>query len=243
MVPDIKLDRATFSCPTVTGKVVNVNGEGVNGVRVVLDLESTPDNDADYVTTTTTLNNEPGSYRFNNVTWRDEHPDSPDTDTENATIYIDDSEYTSNTTLSVKLTSGQDNEIPDSITVTRKPRSNFSTSVAGSCIERVVKTDNGEIQTIPLKGINVTITYSDDNGSHTVTDVTDANGNYSILVQWTHTTTSTDPEVPEGEDKLILSTVKYEDPSNTYTFSNLSNIEIKSWIDPNYLPDAEGTHN
>ncbi len=242
VVPDIQLERATFSSPTVTGHVVNVNGEGVNGVRVVLDLQSTTDTDSDYVTTTTTINNEPGSYRFNNVTWRDENPDSSDTDTENVTIYIDDPDYTSSSSITAQLTSGQDNDIPDDLVVTRKPRTNFSTNVAGSCIERIVKTDNGEIQNIPLKGINVTITYSDDNGSHTVTDVTDANGNYSILVQWTHATTSSDPEVPEGEDKLILTTVTYDDPSGVYTFTNLNNIEIKSWINPNYLPDAEGTH-
>jgi len=244
VVPDIKLKRATFSCPTVTGKVVNVNGEGVNGVRVVLDLQSTPDNDSDYVTTTTTLNNEPGSYRFNNVTWRDEHPDSAETDTENATIYIDDSEYTSDTTLNVKLTSGQDNEIPDNITVTRKPRSEFSTTVTGRCIERVVKTD-GEVQIIPLQGIDVTITYTDDNDSHTLTDTTDNNGNFSIMVQWTDSTPG-ENDSPQGEDTQDIS-IYYTDTSGTYSFSytqsSPGSFTIRSWKNPNYLPDAEGTHN
>ncbi len=241
VVPDIKLDRATFSSPTVTGRVVNVNGEGVNGVRVVLDLQSTEDEDADYVTTTTTLNNEPGSYRFNNVTWRDENPDSSDSDTENATISIDDPDYTSDTTLQVQLTSGQDNDIPDDITVTRKSRTEFSTTVSGRCIERIVKTDNQEVQIIPIAGVTVKITYTDDNGNHSATDITDNNGNYSILVQWTDNSPG-ENDSPEGEDTQEIN-INYTDSSNTYTFSPTTNTyTIYSWKNPNYLPDKEGTH-
>ena len=232
LVPDIKLDRATFSTPTVTGRVVNVNGEGVNGVRVVLDLASTADESQDYITTTATINGDIGTYEFRNVTWRDDSPDSEDSDTENITLSIDDPNYTASGGLSAVITSDQDNNIQDNITVTRKPRTDFSVTVNGNCYF----TDaNGDMQ--PLPRIEVKIVYSDDNGNHTLYDTTDGNGNYSLLVQWTHSTPTNDPE---GEDELSIN-VTYTDPSSVYTLNPLNGYTIRSWINPITLPNAEGS--
>ncbi|MCD6120202.1 MAG: hypothetical protein J7K04_00015 [Spirochaetales bacterium] len=236
LVPDIKLDRATFSSPTVTGRVVNVNGEGVNGVRIVLDLASTTDEDQDYITTTATINGNTGTYEFRNVTWRDDSPDSEDSDTEDITLIIDDPDYTASGSLSAIITSDQDNNIQYDITVSRKPRTDFSANVTGTCIFKTTKTD-GEVQKIPIPGITVQIDYLDDNGSHKLYDTTDSNGNYSLLIQWTDSTPTNDPE---GEDELPIN-VSYTDPSSTYTFNPLNNYTIRSWINPNTLPESEGS--
>ena len=82
--------RATFSSQTVTGRVIDVGGDGINGVRMVLDLQSTPDDAEDYITTTATVNGDDGVYEFDNVTWRDETPDSPAADTESGVVSVDD---------------------------------------------------------------------------------------------------------------------------------------------------------
>lgn len=235
LVPDIKLDRATFSTPTVTGRVVNVNGEGVNGVRVILDLASTTDESQDYITTTATINGDTGTYEFRNVTWRDDSPDSEESDTEDITLSIDDPDYTASGSLPAIITSGQDNNIQDDITVTRKPRTDFSVTVNGMCY---FIDDNMDMQ--PLPGITVEIDFSDDNGNHTLYDTTDSNGNYSLLIQWTNSNPTNDPE---GEDELSID-VSYNDATGKYSFfppTGGYSTTIRSWINPNTLPNAEGS--
>ena len=128
--PDILLDRAAFETPEITGRVVNVSGEGVNGIRTELDLASTSDDTEDYVTTTATIDGSPGTYRFPNVSWRDEAPDSSSADTESATVTVDDPDYTSASALQLLITSDQAVEAADDMVVARKPRSDFSVTVA-----------------------------------------------------------------------------------------------------------------
>jgi hypothetical protein len=248
IVPDIKIDRASFETPTVTGRVVNVNGEGVNGVRVVLDLQSTGGTDADYVTTTATLEGETGHYRFNNVSWRDDTPDSQDADTENAGIYIDDPDYTSDNDdadpLPVILTSDQDTDITENIVVTRQPRTEFSTYIRGRCYYRLGSGADTVIILIP--GVEVIVKYTDDMGEHTLYDITDENGVYRLLIEWTHNTPAGGTGgVPEGEDTISLSDVDFLPNStegNYYSFDEQDGYTVKSWINPNYLPDSVDTN-
>jgi len=92
----------------------------------------------------------------------------------------------------------------------------------------------------PLPGITVEIDFSDDNGTHTIYDTTDGNGNYSLLVQWTNSTPTNDPE---GEDELSIG-VSYNDVTGTYSFfppTGGYSTTIRSWINPNTLPNAEGS--
>ena len=267
VVPDISVDRATFATPELTGRVVDVGGDGVNGVRVVLDLASTTDDGEDYVTTTATIDGTTGTYRFVNVTWRDEAPDSAVSDTESATVIVDDPDYQSASTLSVLLTSGQDSAAASDMSVTRAPRTEFATQVSGRCIRRVVLT-SGENQDTPVRGVDVTLTYLDEAGAtKTLLDQSDANGAFSFFVQWTDTSprdfdtgtagaavpdAADDTLVPEGEDGLYIQ-IQYADTGSTATGESFPDHDItgantalydsadfalKSWINPNYLLDA-----
>jgi hypothetical protein len=267
VVPDIPVDRATFETPELTGRVVDVSGDGVNGVRVVLDLASTADDEEDYITTTATIDGTAGTFRFANVTWRDEEPDSEVSDTESATVTIDDPDYESTSTLSVLLTSGQDSEAASEMSVTRSPRTEFAIQVSGRCVSRVVL-GTGENQDTPVRGVDVTLTYLDEAGAvHTLLDQSDANGAFSFYIQWTDTSprdfdtgtagtavpdAADDATVPEGEDGLYIqiqyadtdSNVANEDfPDHDITGANTAlydsaDFALKSWINPNYLPDA-----
>jgi hypothetical protein len=249
LVPDILLDRATFSTPQLRGRVLNVSGEGVNGVRMVLDLSSTTDEAEDYITTTGFYEEEPGYYLFQDVTWRDETPDSDAADTENGSVLVDDPDYQSGGSLSVILTSGQDSEAAEDIVVTRKPRTQFSTTVIGRCIRRYINVDGDPVD-IPAQGIEVAAFYTDDNGSHTLYDQTDATGSFSMLLQWSDADPEddTDPTIPEGEDVLYVEFDYDPDNLSSYTFTDIvgattgtiedDEFRLKSWLNPNYLPDA-----
>ncbi|MBN1685761.1 MAG: hypothetical protein JW852_03855 [Spirochaetales bacterium] len=256
VVPDIYLVRATFSSQTVTGRVIDVGGDGVNGVRVVLDLESTPDDEEDYITTTGTVNAVEGVYEFDNVTWRDESPDSPAADTESALVYVDDGEYDAAQPASVLITSGGLSQAADEIVVTRQPREDFSVNIRGRCINRYLSTQ--EVQEIPAQGIGVTLTCTDDDGEHTLYDYTDAGGVFTFFVQWTDATpgnfdgttdvAGVDPGIPDGEDGLFVQ-LHFDPPFDAATvggdidggdpavFDN-QDFFLKSWINPNYLPDT-----
>ncbi len=259
--PDILLDRAAFETPEITGRVVDVSGEGINGIRVELDLASTTDDAEDYVTTTATINDSVGTYRFPNVSWRDEAPDSASADTESATVTIDDPDYESATSLQLLITSDQAVEAADSIVVTRKPRLDFSVTVQGRCINRYTSSQGVDENAAP--GIEVTATYKTEDGTlHTLYDQTDAGGGFSFFIQWTDdspkdfdgfTDALDDESIPEGEDGLFLQ-IQYDPPfdiDNGTTPPTVNDIIganasvwdsddflLKSWINPNVLPDA-----
>lgn len=252
LVPDIVLDRASFSTPEATGRIVDVSGDGINGVRLILDLASTTENAEDYVTTTTTsLEGTTGQYSFPNVTWRDEAPDSAASDTETATIIVDDPDWVSALSMQVTLTSGQISSMPEDIVATRKPRTDFSITLRGRCINRTPAPD---IQDLPAQGVEVTLTYRTQDGTlHTLYDQSDVGGNYSFLVQWTDDSPgdfdgpvdgSDDASIPEGEDGLYIQaqfnpamTTPDIDGGDPATF-DASDFLLKSWLSPNYLPDA-----
>ena len=258
VVPDILLERATFETPEITGRIVNISGEGVNGIRVELDLASTTDDTEDYVTTTATFDGNVGTYRFQNVTWRDEAPDSPSADTENATVTVDDPDYASASTLALLITSDQAVEAADDMVVTRKPRTEFSVNLQGRCINRYTVASQG-VDENPAPGIEVMVTYKTEDGTlHTLYDQTDGTGSFSVFIQWTDTDPrdfdgpppagTTDTSIPEGEDGLFVQ-IQFDAPFDTITAlggdivgGNANVFEaddflLKSWIDPNILPD------
>jgi hypothetical protein len=264
VIPDIVMERATFEVPEVRGRVVDVNGDGVNGVRVVLDLDSTAEEAEDYVTTTATVDGDIGTYQFENVTWKDEEAAGQNSDDEPATISVDDNQYTGDTALSITLTSGQEREVTDEIVVTRKPRTDFSTRVTGQVIRRITTAEGTD--DIPIQGLEIKCTF-DDNGGGTTTlwDQTDINGSYSFFIQWEDTFPGDydvegnndgpdDESIPEGEDGLLITViidpegVKYDATDTTPNdgFPDLDNpspryfenFKVKSWLNPNYLPDS-----
>ncbi len=174
---DILLTRTTFRSPSVSGRVVNAAGEGVNGVRLVLDLSSTPDDGEDYVAFTGTVDGEPGRFEFDDVTWSDEN--ASDSSSESVTISVDDNEWESAQTRTLTLSSDEESDVSPDIPVARIPRTNFQLTVRG-----VIEDRTAEGSIIPFEGIFVQLEYVDPDGTQTVTDFSGANGAYEFVIQW-----------------------------------------------------------
>lgn len=265
-VPDILLQRDSFSVPQLTGTIVDVNGEGINNVRVVLDLAST-DADPDYITTTAFIGGADGTYQFNDVTWRDDEPDSASSDTEDAVIYVGDATYETDASgiVAIVLTSDQEVDVDTPIVATRIDTTEFSVAVTGRCLNRFIGADS--VQLIPVQGVGVTLTYKYSEGGaaatlHTLYDQTDGNGAFTFLIQWEDLNpgnfdgetdvTAADDSIPSGEDGLYIQ-IQYDDSlSDGITVLpgdfdidggdpavfDVNDFALKSWINPNYVPDA-----
>jgi hypothetical protein len=129
VVPTIELERIKMA--SLRGRVVNGSGQGVNGVSLTLDLQSTQAV-RDYVATTATDQGEPGYFEFTDIAWID--PDSliaaearglPSASarsiadgaaTETARLYVDDAawfgqQYGEASPLALSLASGEDRDI------------------------------------------------------------------------------------------------------------------------------------
>ncbi len=233
-----------FTTQSLTGRVVQSGtSSGKNGVRVVLDLNDDATVDEDYVVVTDTdPDTGAGTYTFNNISWENRSA-AGTTDTRNVIIRVIDDSY-EDAQLAETLTSGPNTNIEagQSIQVTHVPRTTFSTTAAGRIIRRVGETD------FPVQGIEVSATFDDDYDGGAVTaeavlyTTTNVNGEYSFLIEWTNASPSTAQEVPAGEDKIDVS-FGY-DPNDktvggTPDFSGTppKSYTIRSWEDPNYLPD------
>jgi hypothetical protein len=124
VIPTIELERILMS--SLRGRVVNSAGQGLNGVRLVLDLSTTETTD-DYAATTATDEGEPGYFRFDDLSWIDAdslpaanasaaRAISGGTATETAYLRVDDPEwfgasYDAATPLALTLNSGEDRDI------------------------------------------------------------------------------------------------------------------------------------
>lgn len=246
----IDVTSTTFSVPDLTGRVIRQGtGEPLNGIRIVLDLASTDDEETDYVTTTRTIDGEDGTYRFTDVTWDDESPDDPAHDTESAVIRVDDDVYewveadSTPKTLAVSLNSEQPANAPEVIQVNRQARSEFSTRLVGACVRRVTD-NNGVVTDYPLQGVEVTATYTDDDGDTTLVQQTGATGEFAFFLSWTDATprdyAAADSTIPEGEDGILVD-VTYSLAGESFDVpagGTVTDLKVKSWLEPNYLPDA-----
>ena len=235
-IPDVWLDRAAFTASSVTGEVVDAAGSGVNGIRIVLDVIST-DLEEDYTTVTTVVAGVEGTYQFTGVTWRDDAAAGAGTDTEEVRIFVDDDEYSSDDELTVLLASDQNIEVAQSISVVRTAPTFFETTLEGRCIRESGTAP--DIQELPVQGVEVTLTFTDDEGVHTLYAQSDNNGSIAFFIQWTDAEYGDfvdgidDATIPTGEDGLEV-VVTYEAPFDTSSTTR----NVKSWLDPNYLPDA-----
>jgi len=248
-VQNVRMDRISFEVPSVQGRVLDVNGDVVNGVRMVLDLVSTTDDAQDYVVITGDEPDGPGYYVFEDVEWRDDVNAGNDSDDEEITVTVDDGEWEAPAGLAVTLTSGQDRIVATDIAVTRQPRTEFNTNVAGGVFDIV-----GETQ-LPKAGVGVRITLA--GSGDIVYTQTGADGRFVVRIEWTDTVPQDfdgdendgvggDASIPEGEDGLLMdidydtdgNSVYGEAPNpNGVTERAITGYQLKSWINPNYLPD------
>ncbi|MBU8914183.1 MAG: hypothetical protein KOO61_09185 [Spirochaetales bacterium] len=248
-VQNVRMDRISFEVPTVKGRVVDVNGDGVNGVRMVLDLASTTDNAEDYVTVTGDESDGPGYYVFDEVEWRDDANAGNDSDDEEITLTVQDGEWDAPAGLAVTLTSGQERVVATDIAVTRQPRTEFATNVAGGVFDVVVETQ------IPRAGVGVRITLA--GSGDIIYAQTGADGRFAVRIEWTDTVPrdfdgdendgdGDDTSIPEGEDGLLMD-IDYDTDGNSLYGQvpngdevderSIAGYQLKSWINPNFVPD------
>jgi hypothetical protein len=247
-VRDILLERVVFEVPLVSGRVIDQTGDGVNGVRVVLDLNSTADEDEDYVTTTATVDGVTGIYEFAEVEWADPDRAGEATDEEQVTIRVDDNEYQASQARTIVLTSGVEREVGDPIPTTRAPRTSFNATVEGRTLFR--QSTNDDVVETPIPGVVVQIQFTDDAGTTTQETVTDATGTYRFFIEWTDDDGGADPDpdsedtnVPDaGEDALSV-TLDYDASGTTNAGEITGSVDftVRSWVTPNVVPDQFDT--
>ena len=165
------------------------------------------------------------------------------------------------TMLTTLLASDQNAEFTTDIVVIRQPRTEFTANIQGQCINRYISST--EVQEIPEQGVEVTLTFMDQDGItlHTLFDQTDVTGGFAFFVQWTDdnprnfdgsvSTAVEDLSIPEGEDGLYVQiqfAAPFNDPAlpedsldidgGDDALFDSADFALKSWINPNYLPDA-----
>ncbi len=206
LVAPIRLDQTTFSVPALRGRVEDLNGAGLNGVRVVLEIpvlsgDESPD---ERVTQTGTIDGTPGRFEFAPVSWSDGNTASPGGEVM-AVVRIDDPEWGAEDGESaverevVLVPSEQTRHITTPFTVYRLPRTEFSTIVEGRLSERTVDSGGG-VDDRGVQGVRVKLEYwrrtdaepdpnpdepAFDEPFRVLIDHTDLQGVYRFNVSWT----------------------------------------------------------
>jgi hypothetical protein len=199
LIATVRLEETTFRLDALRGRVVDSNGAGVNGVRVVLDLPqvSGTDEREDRIVQTATIDGQSGTFEFGTVEWDDTNTSSASGEL-SAIVRIDDAEWgdplnTGNpdpeddeiVEESVVLLPGdQPRTLSGDITVFRLPRSEFTATVSGRVLERLADGTREGVQ-----GVEVTLTYLRDeegNPDVPVTLITSSNaaGDYQFTITW-----------------------------------------------------------
>ncbi len=255
------LDSTAFRVDEVRGQVVDTNGDGVNGVRVVLDFTRTEDPEDEVVLSDTDdVTGEDGIFTFTDLVWNDEESAGEDTDEEEIVIaVVDDDEWESTEQISDTLTSGQDRDFTNPINANRQARTDFDAVVTGSAYSYYDGDGAGggapDKPDRPAVGLEVLLTFTDGDGT-TVQQLTTTggDGSFQFTIDWTDNTpgnfddgspdvVAEDAQIPDGEDGLLIS-IDY-DPAGTWSTPpfnpaglNVTDFRVKSWITPNRLPDA-----
>ncbi|MFW5688279.1 MAG: hypothetical protein ACOC1U_01815 [Spirochaetota bacterium] len=238
LVASIRLSQTTFDLPALRGRVVDANGAGVNGVRIVLDFpqaDDQTDDPEDQVTQSATIDGSPGAFEFSPVEWSDANTADAEGEV-TAIIRVDDPEWGASDGTgpddyiieqSIVLVPGSQTRVaPDAFEVYRRPRTEFTATVTGRLIERINGVDG--IEDRPVQGVRVELSY-DRSGEpspyRTLADHTDADGVYLFTVSWTDTVpgdyddagnidltadSSATTGISAGEDGLLVA-ITYDD--------------------------------
>ena len=203
LIAPIRLDRTTFSIPALRGRVEDLNGAGVDGVRVVLELPVVSGDGPRQrrTTQTATIDGMPGRFEFAPVSWSDRNTTDPGGEV-TATVRIDDPEWGAEDGESpverdvVLVPAEQTRHIATPFTVYRLPRTEFSTIVEGRLFERTVDSGDG-VDDRGVQGVRVKLEYwrrtdaepdpepATDDPFRVLIDHTDFQGTYRFNVSWT----------------------------------------------------------
>ena len=198
LIATIRLEETTFRLDALRGRVVDSNGAGVNGVRVVLDLPqlSGTEEREDRVVQSATIDGQTGTFEFADVEWSEANTTSASGEV-TATIRVDDTEwgdpsYTGDpgpqddfiVERSVTLLpADQPRSLSADIAVFRLPRTEFTATVTGRVLEQL---SDGTY--VGVQGVRVELSYlrREDGPSvtETLVDFSDAGGDYQFTVTW-----------------------------------------------------------
>lgn len=264
-VPDIMITSNVHTCPELTGRVEDSGGNGVNGIRLALDL--TPDDgvdDQDYLVTTQTIDGTGGSFSFTDIQW--EGTASTDISHE-VLIRVDDSNYQeADASASVwrqDLAEDSSATVNDPFPVVRQPRDYFSTTLSGQVYQRYQL--SSDVSDVGKGGVSLTFSWlneTDDAGgteAKSTTVTTSSDGTFQVTISWYDYGTPKDSpsgtDLPEGEDELELTSIVIKTLSSSLTWevngvtlvpasgtittdSDGVNLYVRSWTS-NYL-DCKG---
>ena len=235
----------------ITGFVRDgVNNQGINGARIrMYSFEPVNTEEDGYIVETFSFNygDEPG-YFDAKIIWDNPVDTFGDAGASwKVWIAVTHKDYSPIVVLRAGLLSDTRNMISDIILerASFPTRTIFSTSLQGRCMYRLGTAPN--IQEIGINGVDVTLTYTDDNGAHVIYTQTDSGGYYAYFLEWEE-----DPPVdngsgiiiPTGEDVLMidLDFTSNSGAGNIYSFDSFTSYVLKSWLDPNILPDRVDTN-
>jgi hypothetical protein len=257
LIATVRLTETTFRLEALQGRVVDSNGEGVNGVRVVLDLPelSGTDDREDRIVQSATINGQRGTFEFRNIEW-DESNTAAGSGEVTAIVRVDDAEWgdpgytggpepTDDYIIEKAVTlipADQTRTLSSSITVYRLPRTEFSAVVAGRVLERL--TDETRVG---VQGVQVVLTYirQEDSGpvTETLLATSNAAGGFQFSVTWTdnapedfdnadaRTGAAQGPDtagIDPGEDGLLID-VSYSDVGSLpFSAGDLMNVAVLS---------------
>jgi hypothetical protein len=150
-------------------------------------------------------------------------------------VGVEDDVYTPTSakqSLAIMVGYRQELHVSDGLVVERRPRPTFTALVEGRCL-------NGPtLEAVAgVVGVEVKASFSDDSGSHMFVTRTDKDGRYALLTEWTRRDPS--EEAPTGEDILVID-ISFTDVvrgDDNLAF-DLPSYTVRSWIRPNYVPDA-----
>jgi hypothetical protein len=150
-------------------------------------------------------------------------------------IRVSHDKYQEKTVKAAGLLSNADNIVPDILI----ERSVYEAVVAGKCYYLV-----GASEPSPIQGAEVSATL--DGGDMVFHATSDATGVYTLNLEWTREDGYEPPDdAGPGEDSIEADIyfAPGTDPGNMYSFfpgdaNTLSGKTIRSWLIPNYLPDA-----
>lgn len=231
---------AYFYAKRIWGRVVDRLGHGVDGVRVEVRPEQARYLGIHASTVTAGVDGESGIYQFVGFGWPlPASATALDTlDTQRVFVKVQDDAYQQDgqqIELPVDIALQQEVEVATDIVVSHAPRSTFSAVVRGRCVENQAADKTGAPHGVA--GVEVTATYSDDTGAHTIVTRADLDGSYDFPVEWTRE--RPDESAPFGEDDLALelgfSPITRMDGESS--FDSIAYV-TRSWVRPNYVPDA-----
>ena len=226
----------------ISGFVKDISTEsGVNGTTIrVYSEDPAEDDDIGYTIETATVYTSTGTpgYFSGNLMWDSRSGEyGQEGDIRDLWIRVSHENYHEKTIMISSILSNTGNIVPDIII----ERSVYEAVIVGKCYYLV-----GVSDPVPIQGVEVSAALDSGVAVSTFHATSDATGVYTLNIEWTRNDGYDRPDdAGPGEDGIDVDIffTPGTNPGNMYSFfpgdgNSLSGRTIRSWLMPNYLPDA-----